>query len=169
MNIKDDWKAQLDKYYKERLRKLLHYSKKKHLELLEQETNQSNEELISYAIILIGQLNWEIRGQYFKLVKEYVEEKIDSGTFRIGFLERFDSIDEVADFLISNRIFLSPDQQSIEFARLLGEIDDACELYSGEPIEIRKEFKREYELGDIEFQASIEKIYLKMQNLVSEE
>ena len=35
MNRKDDWEAQLDKYYKERLRKLLHYSKKKHLELLE--------------------------------------------------------------------------------------------------------------------------------------
>jgi hypothetical protein len=90
---------------------------------------------------------------------------MDSFNFRIRFCERYESIEKVADLLKSNRVLLSPDKKSLDFGDLLSEIDDCCKAYSGDP----EPFRNKFEIGDVEFRISIEKIYLKIQKYLNEE
>ena len=110
-------------------------------------------------------LNWEIRDQYMKLLEDYRKKKIDSFDFRIGFCERYETISKVVDLLRSNGVFLSPDENSLDFADFLSEIDCCCKAYSDDP----EPFRQKFEIGDVEFQISIEKLYLKIQNFLKEE
>ena len=82
--------------------------------------------------------------------------------FRIRFCERYESIEKVADLLKSNRVLLSPDENSLDFGDLLSEIDSCCKAYSDDP----EPFRNKFEIGDLEFTTSIEKIYLKIQNFL---
>ena len=99
-----------------------------------------------------------------ELLENYREEKINSFNFRIRFCERYESIEKVADLLKSNRVLLSPDKNSLNFGDLLSEIDDCCKAYSDDP----EPFRNKFEIGDVEFQISIEKIYLKIQKYLNE-
>ena len=121
--------------------------------------------LRTYSIILIDHLNWEIKDQYFELLKNYMEGKIDSFNFQIRFQERYESIEKVADLLKSNRVLLSPDKNSLDFADFLSQIDSCCKVYSDnlEP------FQQPGELTDVQFRNQIEKIYLKIQKYLNEE
>ena len=150
---------------KKRRYELLDYDKKRHLELLNQQGNEFKAKLRTYSIILIDHLNWEIRAQYLELLENYREEKMDSFNFRIRFCERYESIEKVADLLKSNRILLSPDENSLDFGDLLSEIDSCCKAYSDDP----EPFRNKFEIGEVEFRISMEKIYLKIQNFLKEE
>jgi hypothetical protein len=150
---------------KKRRYELLNYDKKRHLELLNQQDEEVESKLRTYSIILIDHLNWEIRDQYLKLLENYMEEKSDSFNFRIRFCERYESIEKVAELLKSNRVLLSPDKNSLNFGDLLSKIDNCCKAYSDDP----EPFRNEFEIGDVEFRISIEKIYLKIQNFLKEE
>lgn len=150
---------------KKRRSELLNYDKKLHLELLNQQGGELKSKLRTYSIILIDHLNWEIKDQYLELLENYMEEKIDSFNFRIAFCERYESIDEVADVLKSNRVLLSPHEKSLDFGDFLSQIDCCCKVYSDNP----EPFQQKCELGDVEFRISIEKIYLKIQNFLKEE
>jgi hypothetical protein len=150
---------------KKRRYELLNYDKKRHLELLNQQDEEVESKLRTYSIILIDHLNWEIRDQYLKLLENYMEEKSDSSNFRIRFCERYESIEKVAELLKSNRVLLSPDKNSLNFGDLLSKIDNCCKAYSDDP----EPFRNEFEIGDVEFRISIEKIYLKIQNFLKEE
>lgn len=86
---------------------------------------------------------------------------MDSFNFRIRFCERYESIEKVADLLKSNRVLLSPDENSLDFGDLLSEIDSCCKAYS--------DVWNKFEIGDVEFRISIEKIYFKIQNFLKEE
>ena len=68
---------------------------KKAYELLNEQGDEFESKLQTYSIILIDQLNWEIRDQYLQLLKNYKED--DSFDFRIRFCERYESIEKVAD------------------------------------------------------------------------
>ena len=149
---------------KKRRYELLNYDKKRHLELLNQQGDEFKSKLRTYSIILIDHLNWEIRDQYLELLENYMEEKRDSFNFRIRFCERYESIEKVADLLKSNRVLLSPDENSLDFGDLLSEIDSCCKAYSDDP----EPFRNKFEIGDVEFRTSIEKIYLKIQNFLTE-
>lgn len=149
---------------KQRRYELLNYDKKQHLALLNQQGDEFNPKLLTYSIILINQLNWEIRDQYLELLKNYIEKTNDILNFRIRFWERYESIEKVADLLKSNRVLLSPDENSLDFGDLLSKIDSCCEVYSNDP----EPFRNEFEIGDVEFRTSIEKIYLKIQNFLTE-
>jgi len=148
---------------------LLNYNKKLHLKMLNQKETVLNDELKLklqfYSIILMDQLNWEIRDQYLELLENYREEKIDSFNFRIRFCERYESIEKVADLLKSNRVLLSPDKNSLNFGDLLSKIDNCCKAYSDDP----EPFRNKFEIGDVEFRISIEKIYFKIQKYLNEE
>lgn len=146
---------------------LLNYDKKRHFELLDQSSGEFNSDLLHYSSILSIHLHWEIRDQYIKLLENYRKGKIDNGYFSVKFSERYHSIDEVVDLLESNRVLLSPDKNknSVDFESLISDIDICCELYSADPEPIRSEF----EIGDVEFQASVEKLYLKIQKLLKQE
>ncbi len=85
---------------------------------------------------------------------------MDSFNFRIRFCERYESIEQVADLLKSNRVLLSPDENSLDFGDLLSEIDSCCKAYSDD----LEPFRNKFEIEDVEFRTSIEKIYLKIQN-----
>ncbi len=144
---------------------LLNYDKKRHLELLNQQGDEFKSKLRTYSIILIDHLNWEIRDQYLELLENYRKEKIDSFNFQIRFYKRYESIEKVADLFKSNRVFLSPDKNSLNFGDLLSKIDDCCKAYSDDS----ESFQNKFEIGDVEFRISIEKIYLKIQKHLNEE
>lgn len=150
---------------KKRRYELLNYNKKRHLELLNKQGDEFKSKLRTYSIILIDHLNWEIRDQYLELLENYREKKIDSFKFRIAFCERYESIEKVADLLKSNRVLLSPDKNSLNFGDLLAKIDNCCKAYSDDP----EPFRNKFEIGDVEFRISIEKIYLKIQKYLNEE
>lgn len=153
---------------KENHYELLNYDKKRHIELLNKQNKQGDEfepKLRTYSIILFDHLNWEIRDQYLELLENYKKKKIDICNFRIRFFERYESVEKVADVLKSNRVLLSPDKNSLNFGDLLSEIDDCCKVYSNDP----EPFRNKFEIGDVEFRISIEKIYFKIQKYLNEE
>jgi len=135
------------------------YNKKRHLELLDQQGDKFDLKLHRYSVILIDHLNWEVKAQYFELLKNYTEKKIDCFNFRTRFCERYESIEKVAELLESNRVLLSPNKNCVNFGDLLGEIELCCRMYSGDP----EPFRNELEIGPIEFRTSMEKIYLEIQ------
>lgn len=145
---------------KKRRYELLNYDKKRHLELLNKQGDEFKSKLRTYSIILIDHLNWEIRDQYLELLKNYREGKIDSFHFIMKFEERYESIEKVADLLKSNRVLLSPHQNSLDFADFLSQIDSCCKVYSDNP----EPFQQPGELTDVQFRNQIQKIYPKIQN-----
>lgn len=159
-----DFEKKYQNFKKERRYELLNYDKKRHLELLNQQADKFKSKLLTYLIILIDHLNWEIRDQYLELLENYMEKKSDSFNFRIRFCERYESIEKVADLLESNRVLFSPDKNSLDFGDLLSEIDNCCKAYSDDP----EPFQLTFEIGEVEFRTSIEKIYLKIQNFLTE-
>ena len=144
------------------------YDKKLNLELLKDSENLTGElrlKFLHYSAIQFNHLNWEIRDQYLELLENYREEKMDSFNFIMKFEERYDSIGKVADLLKSNRVLLSPDENSLDFGDLLSEIDSCCKAYSDDP----EPFRNKFEIGDVEFRISIEKVYLKIQKFLKKE
>ena len=155
-------------FKKEKLYEFLNYDKKLNLELLKDSEDLTGElrlKFLHYSAIQFNHLNWEIRDQYLELLENYREEKIDSFNFQIRFCERYESIEKLADLLKSNRILLSPDKNSLNFGYLLSKIYDCCKAYSDDP----EPFRNKFEIGDVEFRISIEKIYLKIQKYLNEE
>jgi len=155
----------LQKWNKKRRYELLNYDKKYHRKLLNKQDNESKSKLLSYSIILIDHLNWEIRDQYLELLENYSDEKISTSNFQIRFCERYESIEKVAGILESNRVLLSPDKNSLSFGDLLSGITSCCSVYSNDP----EPFRNEFEIGEVEFRISIGKIYLKIQECLKEE
>ena len=153
---------------KKRRSALLNYNKKLHLEMLNQKEIVLNDELKSklqfYSIILMDQLNWEIRSQYLELLTQFIEKKIDILKFIIAFRERYDCIQKIKNVLESNRILLSPNKNSLEFGNLMLRIYDCCDAYSGDP----EPFRDEYEIGEIEFTNFMEEIYFQLKELIQE-
>lgn len=160
-----DLEKKYQKLNKKRRYELLNYEKKRHLELLNKKGDEFKSKLQTYSIVLIDHLNWEIRDQYLELLDKFIDKKIDSFNFRIAFCERYESIEKVADLLKSNRVLLSPDKNSLNFADLLAKIDNCCKAYSDDP----EPFRNKFEIGDVEFRISIEKIYLEIQKYLNEE
>jgi len=153
---------------KKRRSALLNYNKKLHLEMLNQKEIVLNDELKSklqfYSIILMDQLNWEIKSQYLDLLTQFIEKKIDILKFILAFRERYDCIKKIKNVLESNRILLSPNKNSLEFGNLMLRIYDCCDAYSGD----REPFRDEYEIGEIEFTNFMEEIYFQLKELIQE-
>lgn len=153
---------------KKRRSALLNYNKKLHLEMLNQKEIVLNDELKSklqfYSIILMDQLNWEIKSQYLDLLTQFIEKKIDILKFILAFRERYDCIKKVKNVLESNRILLSPNKNSLEFGNLMLRIYNCCDAYSGD----REPFRDEYEIGEIEFTNFMEEIYFQLKELIQE-
>jgi hypothetical protein len=157
-----------ENFKKEKLYEFLNYDKKLNLELLKDSEDLTGElrlKFLHYSAIQFNHLNWEIRDQYLELLENYREEKMDSFNFIMKFEERYDSIEKVADLLKSNQVLLSPDENSLDFGDLLSEIDSCCKAYSDDP----EPFRNKFEIGDVEFRISIEKVYLKIQKFLKKE
>ena len=155
-------------FKKEKLYEFLNYDKKLHLELLKDSEDLTGElrlKFLHYSAIQFNYLNWEIRDQYLELLGKFVEKKIDSFNFRVEFSERYQSIEKVADLLKSNRVLLSPDQNSLEFGNLLAKIDNCCKAYCDDP----EPFRNKFEIGDTEFTILMEEIYFQMKGFLNEE
>ena len=155
-------------FKKEKLYQFLNYDKKLNLELLKDSEDLTGElrlKFLHYSAIQFNYLNWEIRDQYLELLGKFVEKKIDSFNFRVGFSERYQSIEKVADLLKSNRVLLSPDQNSLEFGDLLAKIDGCCKAYCDDP----EPFRNKFEIGDAEFTILMEEIYFQMKDFLNEE
>lgn len=145
-------------------------SKKEHFKLLELKdsnslTKQDQSKLRSYSAILDNQVNWEIREQYFEILKDFVEEKISFSIFQFLFNERYDESQEICDFLESNCCLLSPDEKSLKFADFLSQIfwswKELTEPYDDRSFDLEK--------AEIEFKNSMQKIYLELQKLFENE
>lgn len=156
----------LKNYKKEQDRIFLEYTKKEHLKLLELKdskslTNQDKSKLLIYSDILANQVNWEIREQYFQLLKDFLEEKISFSKFYFYFNERYNDSQEISDFLESNCCLLTPDKESLDFSGFLSEILWSCKEIT-EPYN-DKSFNLEE--AKIKFLNSMQEIYLKLQKL----
>jgi len=150
------------------------YNKQRYLELLKlkysQEkvlTSTEEAELNEYSSLLDSTLDWETKEQYIDLLEKLISREINSFKFYIKFKERNDSNGEVFDNLEANFLLLSPHEKSKEFSNFIIDIMDFCYSYS-EVFElyVPREKSNSY---DLEFRNSIEKIYLKIQNFLSEE
>jgi hypothetical protein len=145
------------------------YSKEEHLSILKkkQQDTLKDPTLISklkyYNVIVYHQLHWEIRWQFFEIVKDYIEERIDFISFKTKFFERCESIDNLSDQLISDCVLLSPNKNCFDFGNLIDQIANFFEICSANP----KPYRADYEIDAVEFDSSIEKIYLEMQDLLS--
>lgn len=111
----------------------MNYDKKQHLELLKDYENLTRKLKLKFFGYSAIQFNWEIKDQYLELLKNYMEGKIDSFHFIMKFEERYESIGKVADLLESNRVLLSPHQNSLDFEYFLSQIDSCCKVYSDNP------------------------------------
>ena len=158
-DLKKEYKKNL---HKKRKYELLNYDKKQHLELLDKQGEEFQSKLQTYSIILIDQLNCEIRDQYLELLKNYTEEKIDSLDFRNRFSERYETIEKVEDLLKSNRVLLSPDRNSLNFGDRLADIENCCKAYGDHP----EPFRDKFEIGEVEFRILMEKIYKDLVHIV---
>ena len=161
-----DFEKKYQNLRKERQYELLNYDKKLHIKLLNQQGDEFelNRKLQIYSLILINQLNWEVRDQYLELLENYIKEKITSLNFRTRFSERYESIAKVADLLKSNRVLLSPNKKSMNLGDLLLEIESCCKAYCDDPEPLRNEF----EIGEVEFRILMQKIFLKFQKILKE-
>ena len=65
----------------------------------------------------------------------------------------------MADLSKSNLVFFSLDKNFLNFGDLLVKIDNCCKVYSDNP----ELFRNKFEIVDVEFRITIEKIYLKIQ------
>ena len=140
---------------------LLNYDKKQHSILLDKQNDGFNIKLLTYSVILINHLHWEIRDEYLELIQNFVENQIDVSDFRTKFCKRYNVVEEVARILQSNRIFLSPNRNSADFGNLLLAIYDYCQIYSADP----EPFRTEFEIGEFEFRSLVKKTYSKIQKL----
>ena len=64
----------------------------------------------------------------------------------------------MVNLLKSNLVLLSPDKNSLNFGDLLSKIDNCRKADLDDP----EPFRNKFEIGDVEFQILIEKIYLKI-------
>lgn len=76
----------MDEFIAETEKILLNFSKKRYRELLEldksgQLNDKTREELAYYNDIVLAQIQWEMRDQYFVLLNEYCAKKIKEPTF----------------------------------------------------------------------------------------
>ena len=147
---------------------LLNYNKKLHLEMLNQKEIVLNDELKSklqfYSIILMDQLNWEIKSQYLELLTQFTEKKIDILKFIVAFRERYECIQKIKNVLEFNRIILSLNKNSLEFGNLMLRIYNCCDAYSGD----REPFRDDYEIGEIEFTNFMKEIYFQLKEFIQE-
>ena len=157
---------EIDKMFYEKLKyELLNYKKERHLEILNQQIDKSDLEALGCLIVLLNELHWQIRDQYLELLKSYVENEIPSLEFRVKFSRRYDSVEKVALILESNRILLSPNENSLPFGDLLLTINDCCKAYGDDPPPLTNK----YEIGEVEFRSVMEKTYLQIQKFFKAE
>jgi hypothetical protein len=139
--------------YEELMRQeLISYDKKRHLTLLNEQDKKFHTELRTYEVILFFQLIWEVKDQYLEMLNDYIEEKIDIWSFESRFSKRTKSLCDLTDILLSNRVLLSPDKNSVNFGLLVDKIADYCL----EPSEMEK------------FESEIKKVYSEIQDLLSD-
>jgi len=150
------------------------YNKQRHLELLKLKYSQENAltskeelELNEYSSVLDSTLDWETKEQYIGLLEKLISGKINSFKFYSEFKERNELNGEVFDSLETNFLLLSPQEKSKEFSGFIISIMDFCYSYSEvfeSDISVEK-----FDLYDLEFRNSMQKIYLKIQNFLKEE
>jgi hypothetical protein len=123
------------------------YNKRRHLELLKLKysqkkvlTSTEESELKEYSCLLEATLDWETKEQYIDLLEELISGKINSFQFYLEFRKRNDLNGEIFDICIS--------------------YEDVFESHLS---------KEKTDLHYLEFDNSIKKIYLKIQNFLNEE
>jgi hypothetical protein len=91
-------------------------------------------QLLSYSTLLNIEVDWITRKSYLDLIKKFIEQKSSIDDFCNQFCERAELNDNTVDFLKSNLILLSLNQEALDFSELLEEIFDVCELRPEEAI-----------------------------------
>jgi len=163
-------------FKKEAAMSKFNYNKQRHLELLKKSkekvlTSTEKLELDEYSGCLDQCLDWETKDQYLELLEKLISGKISSFNFYLQFLKRNNLNCKVFHSLIDNFFLLSPHKKSEEFANFIAEIMEVCMSYSEvfEADIFEAYVPRDTASTDLEFKCSIEKIYLKIQNLLNEE
>ena len=153
----------------------LMYNKREHLELLKKKKSgdiscDDSEKCLNYSALTNGHLDWCIREHYLDLLENFRKGKIQTFEFCISFENTGKLTSDIIDILESNLIILSPDEKSLGFSDLLEEVFDLCQDYF-QDLEFldANPNSEEFEKSKIEFNNSLGKIYLKIQNFLNEE
>ena len=167
-------------FNKKRYRELLEYSQslKKKGKNLSDICESDFLELLTYSTRLYKQLDWECRDSYAELMDLFLKSKISEGTLKIKFLEIQESQEQVQQALESNLIILSPNPNSDSVADLISELqwvledlslDSTLSLEELESLIKENKYEEAEKKKEHEIYNSVKKIYLKIQNFLSEE
>ena len=153
----------------------LMYNKKEHLELLKKRksgdiSRDDYQKCLNYSALTNCRLDWCIREIYVELLKDFQKGEINTSEFCLAFENTGKLTSDILDIFESNFIILSPDEKALGFSNLLEEVFDLCRDYF-QDLEFldANPNPEEFEKSKIEFNNSLGKIYLKIQNFLNEE
>jgi hypothetical protein len=103
-------------------------------------------------------------------LKDFQKGQINTSEFCLAFENTGKLTSDIINILESNLIILSPDEKSLGFSDLLEEVFDLYQDYF-QDLEFldANPNPEEFEKSKIEFNNSVGKIYLKIQNFLKEE
>jgi hypothetical protein len=142
------------------------YNEKRHSELLKKKSmginlQEYSSELGQYSCMLEAHLDWQGREGYLKLIENFQKGKIQDFEFCFAFEERGLLMTDILDILESNLILLSPHEKSNHFSSFVSGTIDVCRSYIENAEDNDEDSK-------IEFENSIEEIYLQLQSIVKD-
>jgi len=117
-----------------------------------------------YSLLQHSQITWEIRYQYFGLVKSYYQNEITLYDFKKKFMERYVSADECLSLLESKQVFFTPCENSLYFEILISDIESYCQCYSGQA-DVDESVN---DIGSTEFKNLLNEIYQEMKLYLNE-
>jgi hypothetical protein len=94
------------------------------------------------------------------LLEDFLTEKIDISSFHRAFFEKYSFNSNAVTFFESNRIILSPQEKSVDFALWLEDIFWRCEQFD--------ELSSDQEINKNKFKNSIKKFFLEIQEYLKE-
>ena len=153
----------------------LMYNKREHLELLKKKksgdiSRDDCQKCLNYSALTNCRLDWCIRETYIELLEDFQKGKINTSEFCLAFENTGKLTSDIIDIFESNFIILSPDEKVVDFSNLLEEVFDLCRDYF-QDLEFldANPSSEDFEKSKIEFNNSLEKIYLKIQKFLNEE
>ena len=143
------------------------YHKKRHYELLKKKSmgvnlQEDSSELRQYSCMLEAHLDWAGCKEYLKLLENFQKRKIQDCEFCFAFEERGLLSTDISQILQSNLILLSPHKKDNHFSNFVSIIIDICKTYI-------ENADNNDEDSEIEFENSIEEIYLQIQEILKED
>jgi hypothetical protein len=124
-------------------------------------------ELLSYGILLEGQISYNRKDDYLSLIEDYRRGTIDAVIFRLAFLKMSREDNQTLDILKKDLKRLSTfsiDSKSEGFSSLIGEILGICDaLFDFDSEDSSEITENQFRDSENQFRDAIEQIFFEMQ------